>query len=71
MDNRQRPPPPIPGRYTYVPLVARFSDFICLVPWLAHGGLLVMTSDIVPFDTVSVEIVQDTKTGLKHGYVII
>ena len=48
-----------------VPLVARLSDFFWLVAGLTHCGLLVMTRHIVPFDTVSVEIVEDAQTGLK------
>ena len=48
-----------------VPLVARLSDFFWLVSGLTHCGLLVMTRHIVPFDTVSVEIIEDAQTGLE------
>ena len=52
--NRQQAQPPDLG-----------SKIFWLVPGLTHCGLLVMTRHIVPFDTVSVEIIEDAQTGLQ------
>lgn len=35
-----------------------------LGPWFAHSGLLVMAGNIVPLDSVSIEVVQDTQANL-------
>jgi len=41
-----------------------------LIPWLAHGRLLVVAGDVVPLDAVGVEVVQDSKAGLLMGWVL-
>jgi len=38
-----------------------------LAPRLADCGLLVVAGHVVPLDAVSVEVVQDAKTGLLVG----
>ena len=41
-----------------------------LGPGLTHSRFLVMTGYIVPLDTVSIEIVENTETGLEYRYEI-
>ena len=42
----------------------------CLVPLLAHGGLLVVAGHVVPLDPVRVEVVEDGEAGLGAGRVL-
>jgi len=37
---------------------------IFLRSWFTDGGFLVVAGNIVPFDTISIEIVQHSKAGL-------
>jgi len=43
--------------------------FFYLISGLTHGGFLVVAGNVMPFDSVSVEVIQDSKTGLLMGWV--
>jgi len=41
------------------------SSKLLLIPWLTHCWLLVVAGNIVPLDSIGIEVVQDSKANLR------